>query len=146
MMRQEDLNGVIQLYCEHTDDCARCKISELCEEIIGNFEDNPEHAVKAYDLIKDDIYVTHEYEDKDDVGGITQSFDPVERPEHYTSGKVECIDAMEDAFEKEAVKSFCLCNAFKYLWRQNKKGHLEDIKKANWYLTKYLELSKDEYE
>lgn len=140
MMRQEDLNGVIQFYCEHTDDCARCKISELCEEIIGDFDVNPEHAVKAYDLIKDDIYVT------DDVGGIIQSFDPVERPEHYTSGKVECIDAMEDAFEKEAVKSFCLCNAFKYLWRQNKKGHLEDIKKANWYLTKYLELSKDECE
>lgn len=140
MMRQEDLNDVIQFYCEHTDECARCKISELCEEISGNFEVNPEHAVKAYDLIKDDIYVT------DDVGGIIQSFDPVERPEHYTNGKVECIDAMEDAFEKEAVKSFCLCNAFKYLWRQNKKGHLEDIKKANWYLTKYLELSKDECE
>ena len=43
--------------------------------------------------------------------------DPVNRPAHYTSGGIECIDAMQAAFGAEAVKNFCLCNAFKYLWR-----------------------------
>ena len=29
---------------------------------------------------------------------------------------------------------FCLCNAFKYLWRYKNKNGAEDIKKARWYL------------
>ena len=40
----------------------------------------------------------------------------------------------------EATQNFCLCNAFKYLYRHGKKNGVEDIQKANWYLNKYLEL------
>lgn len=65
--------------------------------------------------------------------------DPVERPEHYTSGGIECIDAMTAAFGDEAVKDFCLCNAFKYLWRHRQKNGVEDLKKARWYLNRLIE-------
>ena len=41
--------------------------------------------------------------------------DPVTRPAHYTSGEIECIDAMREAFGDEALKAFCKLNAFKYL-------------------------------
>ena len=41
-------------------------------------------------------------------------YDPVNKPEHYANTKVECIDAMIELYGVEAVKSFCLCNAFKY--------------------------------
>ena len=37
---------------------------------------------------------------------------------------------------------YCKGNAFKYLWRADKKNHLEDIKKAAWYLNKYIELAE----
>lgn len=66
--------------------------------------------------------------------------DPVNHPSHYTSGKVECIDAMIGVFGIEAVKHFCLCNAFKYHWRHNQKNGQEDIDKATWYMDKYHDL------
>ena len=70
----------------------------------------------------------------------------VNHPEHYNTGDYECIDVMEECFGTEAVKDFCVCNAFKYLWRCKEKHEtpIEDIKKAVWYLKKYLELCKYE--
>lgn len=64
--------------------------------------------------------------------------DNVNHPSHYT-GKYECIDVMQDVFGDEATNNFCLCNAFKYIWRARKKNGLEDVKKAVWYLNKYVE-------
>lgn len=58
----------------------------------------------------------------------------------YASGKFECIDVMIDAFGTDALKYFCILNAFKYLWRAEKKNGIKDIKKAVWYLNKYIEL------
>lgn len=65
----------------------------------------------------------------------------VDHPTHY-EGKYECIDVMLDTMGPEDVKGFCLCNAFKYLWRCKKKHETpeEDVEKAVWYLQKYLEL------
>lgn len=70
--------------------------------------------------------------------------DVVNHPTHYCTGKFECIDVMMETQGVEAVKAFCICNAFKYLYRHNKKNSTEDVKKAMWYLGKYLELSKDD--
>lgn len=70
----------------------------------------------------------------------SSSVDMVNRPPHYTHGKYECIDVMVDVFGEEAVKTFCLLNTFKYEWRSKRKNGLEDIKKAWWYLDKYLQL------
>lgn len=67
--------------------------------------------------------------------------DEINHPDRYAGGKFECIEVMADVFGKEAVKDFCLLNAFKYIWRQEKKGGVEDVKKAVWYLNKYIELS-----
>ena len=69
----------------------------------------------------------------------------VNHPAHYNQGNIECIDAMLSAFGKEAVMNFCLCNAFKYLWRTKNKNGMEDIKKAIWYLEKMEELDKHEF-
>ena len=69
-----------------------------------------------------------------------KSFDIVNNPSHYTDGSIECIDAMEAAYGIEAVIHFCMCNAFKYQWRFNKKNGEEDIRKAQWYQNKYMEL------
>ena len=65
----------------------------------------------------------------------------INHPSRYAGGKYECIDIMLDVFGEEAVKDFCLLNAFKYIWRQEKKGGVQDTKKAVWYLNKYIELS-----
>lgn len=56
------------------------------------------------------------------------------RPAHYTQGAIECIDAMVAAFGEDAVRGWAKINAFKYLWRADHKGGLEDMAKAIFYL------------
>lgn len=68
--------------------------------------------------------------------------DVVNHPSHYETGSFECIEVMEETQGKEAVMNFCLCNAFKYLYRHKRKNGIEDIKKAKWYIDKYIELSE----
>ena len=58
----------------------------------------------------------------------------VNHPKHYANGKYECIEVMRDVFGDEAVKNFCLLNAFKYIWRADKKNGKEDNEKAVFYL------------
>ena len=66
--------------------------------------------------------------------------DNVNHPAHYETGKFECIEVMTEVMGKEAVADFCLCNAFKYLYRNKRKNGVEDIEKAQWYINKYIEL------
>lgn len=67
----------------------------------------------------------------------------VENPVHYTSGKIECIDAMQSALTPEEFKGFLKGNIFKYMWRERNKKGLEDIKKANWYTNKLISVYGD---
>jgi hypothetical protein len=70
--------------------------------------------------------------------------DMVNHPSHYETGQFECIDVMTEVMGVEYVKGFCVCNAFKYLYRHRSKNGLEDIKKAQWYLNKYVEFTEKE--
>ena len=59
----------------------------------------------------------------------------VNHPERYAgSTSLECIECMRVTFGAKAVYDFCLCNAFKYMWRYKNKNGEEDIRKARWYL------------
>ena len=62
-------------------------------------------------------------------------------PNHYKSQcSLECTEAMQMAFGKEMVYDFCICNAWKYMWRYENKNGVEDINKAQWYIDKANEL------
>ena len=62
-------------------------------------------------------------------------------PNHYKNQcSLECIDAMIMAFGSDTVYYFCICNAWKYMWRYQNKNGVEDIKKARWYVDKASEL------
>ena len=65
--------------------------------------------------------------------------DNVEKPAHYTFGKFECIDVLKDVLGVEGFKGFCRGNVLKYLWRYNHKNHIEDLKKAYWYLDRLIQ-------
>ena len=75
---------------------------------------------------------------------VTADENLVNSPSHYTSCvkglNIEAIDCMRAAFGDEDVSAFCICNALKYLFRHKLKGGTLDIKKAAWYINKYLEL------
>lgn len=68
--------------------------------------------------------------------------DNVNHPAHYETNGIECIDAMVASQGIDSVMNYCLCNAFKYIWRCQHKGNCrEDIQKAIWYLNKWNELA-----
>ena len=69
------------------------------------------------------------------------SSDNVNHPVHY-QGKYECIDEMIALFGVDAVKNFCKCNVYKYRYRADRKNGQEDIAKAEWYMSKLMELEK----
>ena len=71
--------------------------------------------------------------------------DNVNHPSHYETNGIECIDAMVASQGAECVMNYCLCNAFKYIWRCQHKGkRVEDIQKAVWYLNKWQSLAEEE--
>lgn len=68
--------------------------------------------------------------------------DNVNHPQHYTQGKVECIDALDAATQGLlGIEAVCTANAIKYLWRWKHKNGIEDLKKAQWYINKLVERS-----
>lgn len=124
-----------------------CKISgDVRQRMIWAFEDANIGSIRmyaklmGYEVIEGD---TPDIREVVENRGEDVKPDPVNRPAHYTSGGIECIDVMQAAFGVEAVKDFCLCNAFKYLWRHRNKNGVEDLKKARWYLNRLIEEVKD---
>ena len=65
--------------------------------------------------------------------------DPVNNPQHYNSGNIECIEAIQESMPKEAFKGYLKGNCLKYLWRYDYKGKAaEDLEKAGWYLNRLI--------
>jgi hypothetical protein len=61
--------------------------------------------------------------------------DMVNHPPHYTQGKYECIDVIEDVVkELKGMDAVDTANAFKYMWRWPNKNGSKDVKKAIWYM------------
>lgn len=65
----------------------------------------------------------------------------VNHPSHYTNG-MECIDEMVAVFGEKVVACFCICNVWKYRKRAIFKNGEEDMKKADWYMKKFMELTE----
>jgi len=63
-------------------------------------------------------------------------YDNVNRPKHYNHGNIQPIDVIEDW-----ELPYHLGNVIKYIARAEHKGKLiEDLKKAKWYLDRYINL------
>lgn len=133
-MTTKDKYEAIQKYCDAlmtgSGSCKGCLIEGICDTCAGHFEGKVDLIERAYCKIRD----------------LKDGHDNVNHPAHYETGKYECIDVMREAIGEEAVKSFCICNAFKYIYRCNNKhdSPLEDVKKAIWYLTEYVKMTEDE--
>lgn len=63
-----------------------------------------------------------------------QQYEYVNGPAHYNG--TECIENMRKLFGDEAVRWFCICNAYKYRFRDGSKPGVaaeQDEEKARWY-------------
>lgn len=68
--------------------------------------------------------------------------DKVNHPSHYTSGKIEVIDFIEDQ-----KFNYHRGNAIKYICRAGKKDkskEVEDLEKAIWYLNREIKRLNEE--
>lgn len=108
--------------------CLRCEFNPSVDDV----EKHWNMAVKnsEYLNIEAEKLITKELENH--IGN-----DPVEKPAHYTFGKIEVIDAIEDW-----KLPFHLANCVKYIARAGRKDPTkvkEDLKKAVWYLNRYID-------
>ena len=76
---------------------------------------------------------------KADEAGIAVK-DMVNSPPHYNKSGIECIDAIAAATD-EGFQYYLQGNIIKYLWRYRYKNGAEDLKKAQWYLSKLIEIT-----
>ena len=135
LTREQKINALFQ-HCEKQTHCKEC----VFDGVSGRWciEDDIHSAP--------DILINAEYSKIAPPEPIIEEpapvvHDVVNHPNHYCrEGAMECIDEMVTLFGKEAVKHFCLCNAWKYRYRSNQKNGEEDIKKSDWYIKKYVEL------
>ena len=129
-MTVEEKRNIVAKYCSSID-CEKCKLrvggwkniwshDKKCLTIYGSNEEDLDRALKLID---------GEYNNE-------PSNDPVNRPAHYTDGKIEVIDFIEDK-----NLGFCLGNAIKYIARAGKKDptkEIEDLNKAKWYIERRI--------
>lgn len=131
-MTIEEKNGYVHLFCVSTE-CELCPLrnrdwlerteSTGCLVIDESPESDLDRAIK---IIEDFRNVA------------TATDDAVNHPSHYTDGKIEVIEFIEDK-----NLGFHLGNAVKYISRAGKKDPnktVEDLNKAKWYIERYIEL------
>jgi|TARA_Y100000996_G_scaffold190377_1_gene148805 hypothetical protein len=66
--------------------------------------------------------------------------DNVNKPPHYNQSGIECIDAIQAA-TGDGYEYYLQGNILKYLWRYRYKNGIEDLRKAQWYLNKLIEVT-----
>ena len=72
----------------------------------------------------------------------TQS-DPVNSPTHYQTGLIETIDSIKNILGHEKFQAYCIGNVIKYLSRYREKNGLEDLKKAETYISFIIKSYKE---
>ena len=68
--------------------------------------------------------------------------DMVNSPAHYNKAGIETINALQ-AMLTNGFDYYLQGNIVKYLWRYRYKNGVEDLKKAQWYLNKLIEVYDD---
>lgn len=95
---------------------------------LADYSPTPKPVVECSPLRLDNV-IKHLAEKKADM---------VNAPAHYTSGKVECIDAIESMLTRDEFIGFLRGNILKYQWRYKIKNGVEDLKKAQWYFDRLI--------
>ena len=75
-----------------------------------------------------------------DTSGDDIKEDLVNHPSHYTDGNIECIEAIEAQLTPEEYRGYLKGNVVKYIWREKNKGGIQSLQKAQWYLTRLVDI------
>ena len=69
--------------------------------------------------------------------------DPVNSPTHYQTGLIETIDSIKNILGHDKFQAYCTGNVIKYLSRYREKNGLEDLKKAETYISFIIKSYKE---
>ena len=132
-MNVEEMRSKLEDYCS-VNQCVGCPLDDdtwRCGTGISfTTEKNGEYAMSDEEIIK--AYRTVFPSDEPDM---------VNHPKHYNrDGAMECIEEMIVVFGLEPTYHFCRLNAWKYRYRQNDKGGLQDMEKSDNYIRIAAEL------
>lgn len=150
-MTRDKKIGRAYAYCEEQTACRGCPCSTLIDAKHDNCdfdefsEEDIDECLKIFEDAKlmkmSNADFAVEVAERIAQRELNAETDNVNHPQHYElPGGIECIDVLLATQGKESVQAFCLCNAIKYLYRHKRKNGIEDIRKARWYIEKYLEL------
>lgn len=72
--------------------------------------------------------------------------DMVNHPQHYKTGKIECIDCIASVVEMyDGEQAYDVGQVIKYLYRApTKMNFMQDLKKAQWYLNRLIKIASKE--
>ena len=109
----------------HQKEKAQGRWPKYCPECLPKYSKVPKKKEETVQTIGEPEVKFVEEPKKEDV---------INHPSHYTRGNIEVIDFIEDQ-----QLPYHLGNVIKYIARAGHKGDkLEDLKKARWYLDRYI--------
>lgn len=147
---KESLVNQCDALCAEVDICDHCpapmytgKRGESCD-----FEEMSEaeldEVIQAFKRAGYDTVDAKKFEVKKVAPATETSLKDAIHPHHYKlPGGMQVIDVEVAMFGREAVMHHCLCTAAEYILRSQQKNGVEDIKKAHWWLCKYIELEAE---
>lgn len=110
----------------HKKEKAQGRWPKYCPECLPKYSKVPKKKEVAVEPVEQTI--------EEQVVELPKQEDVINHPSHYTRGKIEVIDFIEDQ-----QLPYHLGNVIKYVARAGYKGDkLEDLKKARWYLDRYI--------
>ena len=136
--------------------CEECMLHDLCEKNAREYSDEDFEFLEKLLLLTGDIDAKQLEifkPEKDVVSGEPSdapidndgnSYEKVNAPAHYNG--TDCIENMRKLYGDEAVKHFCICNAYKYRYRAGHKPGEEcstDLQKAKWYEDYAIKMADD---
>lgn len=122
--------------CSIRADGQECENNSAWEPIKGNEEKENRWCSNCGHNNNDNCYKMNECNGSHSQWKPVKTPDPVNSPEHYTSGGIECIEAIRAALTADEFRGFIKGNIIKYAWREKIKNGDEDLKK----IVKYIEL------
>ena len=115
----------------HKKEKAQGRWPKYCPECLPKYSKVPKKKEETVQTIVEKIAQTI---GEPEVKAVPKNEDVVNHPSHYTRGNIEVIDFIEDQ-----QLPYHLGNVIKYIARAGYKGDkLEDLKKARWYLDRYI--------
>lgn len=115
----------------HRKDRPTGRWPKYCPDCLPKYSKVPKKKEETVQTIEEKVVKAIE---EPEVKVTPKEEDVINHPSHYTRGKIEVIDFIEDQ-----QLPYHLGNVIKYIARAGHKGDkLEDLKKARWYLDRYI--------